>query len=60
MLVQAGRVEIMKIHGAPITKKGDIGAMPMVARGDVHARSSKTNECLIVANARMLQITSRL
>ena len=23
---QAGRVEIMKIHGAPITKKGDIGA----------------------------------
>lgn len=22
---QAGRVEIMKIHGAPITKKGDIG-----------------------------------
>ena len=23
---QAGRVEVMKIHGASITKKGDIGA----------------------------------
>lgn len=44
---QAGRLEVMKIHGASITKKGDIGDHHMnnIEHTQDTARDYKTREC---------------
>ena len=42
---QAGRVEIMKIHGAPITKKGDIDYESVVKLADGFNAADLRNVC---------------
>eukprot|EP00966_Prymnesium_polylepis_P226579 5241589-Prymnesium_polylepis.1 len=43
--VHAGRVEIMKIHGAPITKKGDIDYESVVKLADGFNAADLRNVC---------------